>query len=57
MLLNLRRLGDGIDRLTGDRGAGPLLTDRPDVLEIAGDASTALDVDTRAALDAIRTGG
>jgi len=50
VLLNLRRLADDIARLTGDRGAGPLLKDRSDILEIPGDAATALDIDTPAAL-------
>lgn len=54
VLLNRRLLADDIAGLTGDRGAGLLLKGRSDVLEIAGDASTALDVDTPAALDAIR---
>lgn len=52
VLLNLRRLAPDIARLTGDRGAGPLLRDRSDVLEIPGDAATALDIDTPAALRA-----
>ncbi|MCJ2125531.1 NTP transferase domain-containing protein [Methylobacterium sp. J-077] len=52
VLLNLRRLADDIARLTGDRGAGPLLKDRSDILEIPGDAATALDIDTPAALRA-----
>lgn len=56
VLLNLRLLAEAIAGLTGDRGAGPLLAGRSDVLEIEGDESTALDVDTRAALDAIRGG-
>ena len=46
VLLNLRRLGPDIARLAGDRGAGPLLKGRSDVLEIPGDPATALDVDT-----------
>lgn len=52
VLLNLRRLAPDIARLTGDRGAGPLLRDRSDILEIPGDAATALDIDTPAALRA-----
>lgn len=54
VLLNLRRLGPDIARLTGDHGAGPLLRGRPDVLEIPGDPATALDVDTPDALAALR---
>ncbi|MDP4006646.1 nucleotidyltransferase family protein [Methylobacterium sp. NEAU K] len=53
VLLNLRRLADDIARLTGDRGAGPLLRGRPDILEIPGDAATALDIDTPGALRAL----
>ena len=52
VLLNLRRLAPDIARLTGDRGAGPLLKDRSDILEIPGDAATALDIDTPDALTA-----
>ncbi|QEE42294.1 MULTISPECIES: nucleotidyltransferase family protein [unclassified Methylobacterium] len=52
VLLNLRRLAPDIGQLTGDRGAGPLLRDRSDVLEIPGDAAIALDIDTPAALRA-----
>ncbi|MCJ2056457.1 nucleotidyltransferase family protein [Methylobacterium sp. J-048] len=50
VLLNLRMLADEITRLTGDHGAGPLLRDRPDILEIPGDPATALDIDTPDAL-------
>lgn len=50
VLLNLRLLRDGIASLSGDRGAGPLLAGRPDVVEIDGDPSTSLDIDTRDAL-------
>ncbi|SFM68543.1 nucleotidyltransferase family protein [Methylobacterium pseudosasicola] len=50
VLLNLRLLADDIARLTGDRGAGPLLRNRPDILEIPGDPATALDIDTPDAL-------
>jgi molybdenum cofactor cytidylyltransferase len=50
VLLNLRILATDIAQLTGDRGAGPLLKDRSDILEIPGDAATALDIDTLAAL-------
>lgn len=52
VLLNLRRLTADIGQLTGDRGAGPLLRDRSDIREIPGDAGTALDIDTPAALRA-----
>ena len=50
VLLNLRVLAPEIARLTGDRGAGPLLKDRVDILEIPGDPATALDIDTPDAL-------
>ena len=50
VLLNLRLLGAEIASLSGDRGAGPLLAGRSDVIEIDGDPSTALDIDTRDAL-------
>ena len=50
VLLNLAILGDAIAGLRGDRGAGPLLAGRTDVLKIAGDAGTALDIDTPDAL-------
>ncbi|MDE3750150.1 nucleotidyltransferase family protein [Methylobacterium radiotolerans] len=53
VLLNLRRLGPDIARLAGDRGAGPLLKGRSDVLEIPGDPATALDVDTPDTLAAL----
>lgn len=53
VLLNLRLLGTGIATLTGDRGAGPLLAGRPDVLEIEGDSGTALDIDTSESLAAL----
>lgn len=56
VLLNLSLLADDIAGLTGDRGAGLLLRGRSDVVEIEGDESHALDIDTRAALDAIRGG-
>ena len=49
-LLNLRLLGAAIASLSGDRGAGPLLAGRSDVIEIDGDPSTSLDIDTRDAL-------
>ncbi len=48
-----RRLGPLVEALTGDHGAGPLLRDRPGVLEIELDvAAVALDVDTPDALAA-----
>jgi molybdenum cofactor cytidylyltransferase len=54
VLLNLRRLAPEIARLSGDHGAGPLLKGRSDVLEIPGDAATALDIDTPSGLAALR---
>ncbi len=53
VLLNLAVLGDAIAALDGDRGAGPLLASRSDVLEIAGDPGTSLDIDTPDALAAL----
>ncbi|MCJ2097837.1 NTP transferase domain-containing protein [Methylobacterium sp. E-046] len=53
VLLNLRRLAPDIARLQGDHGAGPLLRGRTDVLEIPGDPSTALDIDTPSSLAAL----
>ncbi|KAB1075296.1 nucleotidyltransferase family protein [Methylobacterium planeticum] len=50
VLLNRHRLAPDLARLSGDRGAGPILAGRTDVLEIPGDAGTALDIDTPAAL-------
>lgn len=50
VLLNLNLLRDEIAALSGDRGAGPLLAGRADVIEIEGDPSTSLDIDTRDAL-------
>ncbi|MDP4026514.1 nucleotidyltransferase family protein [Methylobacterium sp. NEAU 140] len=52
VLLNLRLLRAEIAALAGDRGAGPLLAGRTDVLEIPGDVGTALDIDTAQALAA-----
>ena len=46
VLLDRRILGDALASLSGDHGAGPLLKGRTDVLEIAGEPGTALDVDT-----------
>ncbi len=54
VLLNLAVLEPGIAALRGDRGAGPLLAGRTDVLELPGDAGTALDIDTPDALAALR---
>ncbi len=51
VLLNRRLLGPGLAALTGDRGAGPLLARRDDVLELPVDETGILiDVDTPAAL-------
>lgn len=50
VLLNLERLGAAIAGLEGDRGAGPLLAGRTDILAIEGDPSTAIDIDTPEAL-------
>lgn len=50
VLLNLKLLRDEIAALSGDRGAGPLLAGRADVIEIDGDPSTSLDIDTRESL-------
>jgi molybdenum cofactor cytidylyltransferase len=50
VLLNRHRLASELAGLAGDRGAGPLLASRPDVVEIAGEAGTDLDVDTPEAL-------
>jgi molybdenum cofactor cytidylyltransferase len=49
-----RRLFREVPRLRGDRGARPILDDHTDVLEIPGDGSVALDIDTPAALEALR---
>ncbi|AWB21147.1 nucleotidyltransferase family protein [Methylobacterium currus] len=51
VLLNRRLLGPGLAALTGDRGAGPLLARRDDVLDLPVDeAGVLIDVDTPAAL-------
>lgn len=50
VLLNRDRLAADLAELVGDRGAGPLLVGRPDVVEIAGEAGTSLDIDTPEAL-------
>ena len=52
-----RTLTSDIARLTGDRGAGPLLRDRSDVFELAMDEPAILqDVDTHDALENLRRG-
>ena len=55
VVLNLRRLALDIAGLSGDHGAGRLLRGRPDVLEIPGDLSTALDIDTPSGLAGLAT--
>lgn len=45
VLLDLTVLAGDLAGLTGDRGAGPLLMGRTDVLEIPGDPASAFDVD------------
>ncbi|KMO11446.1 nucleotidyltransferase family protein [Methylobacterium platani] len=51
VLLNRRLLAEGLATLTGDRGAGPLLARRSDVLDLpVEDAGVLVDVDTPAAL-------
>lgn len=54
VLLNRRRLAAELAGLTGDRGAGPLLAGRSDVVEIAGNAGSGLDIDTPEALAALQ---
>ena len=54
VLLNRHRLTAELAGLTGDRGAGPLLAGRSDVVEIAGDAGSGLDIDTPEALAALQ---
>lgn len=52
-----RALSPALGTLTGDRGAGPLLRGRPDVLEWAtDDPAVACDVDTPEALAALAAG-
>ena len=53
VLLDRHRLATDLAGLTGDHGAGPLLRHRADVLEIAGEPGTGLDVDTHEALAAL----
>lgn len=55
VLLNRRRLAAELAALTGDRGAGPLLAHRSDVIEIPGEAGSGLDVDTPAMLARLHT--
>lgn len=56
VLLNRHRLAADLSGLTGDRGAGPLLAGRTDVLEIPGDPGSRLDIDTPASLAALQAG-
>ncbi|MGV7031920.1 nucleotidyltransferase family protein [Methylobacterium symbioticum] len=56
VLLNRRRLAAELAGLDGDRGAGPLLAARADVLEIPGDPGSGLDIDTPEALAALQPG-
>jgi molybdenum cofactor cytidylyltransferase len=51
VLLDLRVLKDDFEALSGDRGAGPILNRRTDVLEVPGDAATGFDVDRPDGLD------
>jgi molybdenum cofactor cytidylyltransferase len=53
VLLNLDLLRADIASLRGDRGAGPLLAARRDVLELPGAPETSLDIDTPEALAAL----
>lgn len=50
VLLDLRKLAGPLGALSGDRGAGPLLAGRDDVIEVEMDEAVAFDVDTPAAL-------
>ena len=52
VLLDLGILKDALETLSGDRGAGPLLSRRDDVLEVPGDDATGFDVDRPDGLDA-----
>ncbi len=54
VLLNLRILADELSSLHGDRGAGPLLAGRGDIIEIEAEPGITLDVDTPDALSAAR---
>ncbi|SFK49647.1 nucleotidyltransferase family protein [Methylorubrum salsuginis] len=51
VLLDLNLLKDDLNALSGDRGAGPILNRRADVLEVPGDAATGFDVDRPDGLD------
>lgn len=51
VLLDLARLADDLAALSGDRGAGPILKGRGDVIEVPADPAVAFDVDTPDALD------
>ena len=51
VLLNRVLLATALARLSGDRGAGPLIVGRDDVMEIAMDEAVRQDVDTPAALE------
>ncbi len=53
VLLNLDLLRGAIAGLHGDRGAGPILAGRSDVLEVPGGPGSALDIDTPDALAAL----
>lgn len=50
VLLDLARLGGDLAALTGDRGAGPILKRRGDVLEVPADPAVIFDVDTPEAM-------
>ena len=50
VLLDLARLGADLAALTGDRGAGPILRRRGDVLEVPADPAVIFDVDTPEAM-------
>ncbi|GEP01388.1 hypothetical protein GCM10007887_09370 [Methylobacterium haplocladii] len=50
VLLDLDKLKEVLENLSGDTGAGPLLAGRGDVIEVEMDDAVAFDVDTPAAL-------
>lgn len=52
VLIDHHQLAAALSGLTGDRGAGGLISRRDDVIEIAADSAIAFDVDTPDALDA-----